>query len=136
MEQDQKKKIMIVDDDKFLLDMYTFKFNEKGFEVNQTLGSVEALNKLRGGAKLDVILLDLVMPTMDGFELLDLIKKEKLSPEAKVIILSNLGQPADIEKARALGANGYVIKASATPSEVVDKVMIVLSGKESFAQVE
>ena len=137
MEQGQtKRKIMIVDDDKFLLDMYTFKFNEKGFEVNQVLGSVEALNRLKGGALADVILLDLVMPTMDGFELLDLIKKQNLAPNSKVIILSNLGQPADIEKARTLGANGYVIKASATPSEVVEKVMVVLSGSESFAQVE
>lgn len=126
---------MIVDDDKFLLDMYTFKFKEKGFEVVQAFGSIDAINKLKGGIAPDVILLDIVMPTMDGFEVLGLIKNEKLAPLAKVIVLSNLGQPADIEKGRALGANGYVIKASATPSEVVDKVMTVLGGGESFAQV-
>jgi len=134
MEQNQQpKKIFIVDDDKFLLDMYTFKFKEKGFDVVQAFGSVDALSKLKGGITPDVMLLDVVMPVMDGFELLELIKSEKLAPDAKVIVLSNLGQPTDIEKGRSLGANGYVIKASATPSEVVEKVMAVLGGGESFA---
>lgn len=131
-----KKKILIVDDDKFLLDMYTFKFSEKGFEVAQALGSVEALNKIKGGLTPDILLLDLVMPVMDGFELLTLIKKDNILPNTKVIILSNLGQPEDIAKGRELGANGYVIKASATPSEVVEKAMIVLAGGETFASVE
>lgn len=136
MEQTQQaKKIFIVDDDKFLLDMYTFKFKEKGFEVVQAFGSVDALNKLKGGIVPDIMLLDVVMPMMDGFELLALIKNEKLAPNAKVIVLSNLGQPSDIEKGRALGANGYVVKASATPSEVVEKVLAVLGGGESFAEV-
>ncbi len=130
------KKIFICDDDKFLLDMYTFKFKEKGFEVTQAFGSVDALSKLKGGIVPDIMLLDVVMPTMDGFELLALIKSEKLAPNAKVIVLSNLGQPGDIEKGRNLGANGYVIKASATPSEVVEKVMTVLAGGESFAKVD
>lgn len=132
----QGKKIFIVDDDKFLLDMYTFKFKEKGFEVTQAFGSIDALNKLKGGITPDIILLDVVMPAMDGFELLGVIKNEKLAPQAKIIVLSNLGQPSDVEKGRALGANGYVVKASATPSEVVDKVMIVLEGGESFAKVD
>lgn len=130
------KKIFICDDDKFLLDMYTFKFKEKGFDVVQAFGSVDALNKLKGGIVPDIMLLDVVMPTMDGFELLALIKSEKLAPDAKVIVLSNLGQPGDIEKGRDLGANGYVIKASATPSEVVEKVMTVLGGEEAFAKVD
>lgn len=129
-------KIFIVDDDKFLLDMYTFKFKEKGFDVTQAYGSVDALNKLKGGIIPDVMLIDIVMPTMDGFDLLTIIKNENLAPKAKVVILSNLGQPVDIEKGRNLGANGYVIKASSTPSEVVAKVMIVLGGEESFAKVE
>jgi DNA-binding response OmpR family regulator len=130
------KKIFIVDDDKFLLDMYTFKFKEKGFDVVQAFGSVDALNKLKGGISPDVILLDVVMPAMDGFELLSIIKKENLASTAKVIILSNLGQSTDVEKGRSLGASGYLIKASATPSEVVEKVMIVLGGAETFTEVE
>jgi len=128
------KKIFIVDDDKFLLDMYTFKFKEKGFEVVQAFGSVDALDKLKGGIVPDVVLLDVVMPAMDGFELLALIRERGLATTAKVIILSNLGQPSDIEKGRSLGANGYVIKASATPSELVEKVIKVLNGGQTFEQ--
>lgn len=128
------EKIFIVDDDKFLLDMYTFKFKEKGFDVVQAFGSVDALDKLKGGITPDVLLLDVVMPTMDGFELLSIIKERGLAPKSKVIILSNLGQTTDIEKGRTLGAQGYVIKASSTPSEVVEKVLAVLSGKESFSE--
>lgn len=130
------KKIFIVDDDKFLLDMYTYKFKEKGFDVTQAFGSIDALNKLRSGAIPDIMLLDVVMPAMDEFELLGVIKNEKLAPQAKVIILSNLGQPNDIERGRALGANGYVVKASATPSEVVDKVLAVLAGGETFSKAD
>jgi len=137
MEQTQTpKKIFIVDDDKYLLDMYTIKFKEKGFDVTQAVGSVDALSKLREGSDPDVLILDVVMPTMDGLELLAIVKSEKLAPHAKIVVLSNLGQPSDIEKGRNLGANGYIIKASATPSEIVEKVGIVLEGGEVFASVE
>lgn len=134
--QETTKKIFIVDDDNFLLDMYTLKFKEKGFEVTQAFGSIDALNKLKAGATPDVMLLDIVIPSMDGFELLSLIKSENLAPQAKIIILSNLGQAEDVQKGRDLGANGYIIKASATPSEVVEKVMVVMNGGETFAQVD
>ncbi|MGB2580661.1 MAG: response regulator [Minisyncoccia bacterium] len=131
------KKILIVDDDKFLLDMYTYKFKEKGFDVIQAFGSLDAYDKLKKeGITPDVMLLDVVMPAMDGFELLTLIKSENLAPNAKVVMLSNLGQPSDIERGRSLGAKGYVVKASATPTEVVEKVLIVLGGEESFAKVD
>lgn len=118
----QKKKVLIVDDDKFLLDMYTVKFNENNFEVIPALGSLDALNKIKEGASPDIMLLDIVMPTMDGFELLEVIKRDKLVLNAKAVILSNLGQQSDIDRGRALGADGYIIKANATPSEVVAKV--------------
>lgn len=134
--QELLKKIFIVDDDNFLLDMYTVKFKEKGFEVTQAFGSIDALNKLKAGAMPDIMLLDIVIPSMDGFELLSLIKSENLAPQSKIIILSNLGQAEDVQKGRDLGANGYIIKASATPSEVVEKVMLVMNGGESFAQVD
>lgn len=134
--KNSSKKIFIVDDDTFLLDMYTLKFQEKGFEVIQAFGSIDALSKLKAGATPDIILLDVVIPSMDGFQLLSVIKNEMLAPQARIVILSNLGQPEDIQKARDLGANGYIIKASATPSEVVEKVSLVIRGSESFAQVE
>lgn len=134
MEEEKRvKKIFIVDDDKFLLDMYSSKFAGKGFEVDYALGSADALDKLRGGITPDVILLDIVMPGMDGFEILATIKTENFAPGAKVLMFSSLGQEADIEKSRTMGANGYVIKALATPSEVVEQVMTILNGGDSFA---
>ena len=119
----QSGRIMIVDDDAFLLDMYALKFTQNGFQVDPALGTPQALEKLQsGGAKPDILLLDVVMPVMDGFELLEKIKKDNLAPDATVIILSNLGQDSDIDRAIKLGADGYIIKASATPTEVVGKV--------------
>ena len=124
--EEKKYKILIVDDDKFLLDMYPVKFTQLGFDVNTSLGSMDALTKLREGFKPDIILTDLLMPAMDGFELLEKIKEENLAQDAKIIILSNKGERADIDKGIALGADGYIIKASVIPSEVVEKVMEVL----------
>jgi CheY-like chemotaxis protein len=121
--------IFIVDDDKFLLDMYSLKFSEKDFVVEVAFGSTEALEKLKQGFKPDIILLDIVMPTMDGFELLSEIKKGGLAEGAVTIILSNLGQQEDIEKGAALGADGYIIKASSTPTEVVNKVLDIAKAK-------
>lgn len=132
----QKKTILIIDDDKDLLSMYSVKFREGDFEVIEAFGGVDALSKLREGVSPDAVILDVVMPSINGFELLSLIKGENLASQAKVIMLSNLGQPEDIEKGRSLGANGYIIKASATPAEVVEKVLLVLNGQEVFAVVD
>lgn len=122
----QKKKILVIDDDKFLLNMYSFKFREKGFEVTSVLSSVDALNKLRNNELFDVILLDLMMPVINGFEFLDILKKEQLAQNSKIIVLSNLGQPTDIEKSKSLGANSYIVKASSTPTEVVEKAIATM----------
>lgn len=123
--------ILIIDDDKFLLDMYVVKFKEKGFEVIPSLGSIEALELLQKGLDPTVVLLDLVMPAMDGFELLQKIKTDGLAPNSKCIVLSNLSQDADKEKAKQFGADGYIVKASATPSEVVAQVVDILKGEVS-----
>ncbi|MBI2046294.1 MAG: response regulator [Parcubacteria group bacterium] len=124
---DSKPKVFIVDDDTFLLDMYALKFTEVGFEVRAAGSGVEALDKLSEGFVPDIILLDIVMPGMDGFELLKNIKDKQLAASAKIIILSNIGQEADIERGKKLGANGYIVKASVTPTEVVEKVKETLA---------
>ncbi|HEY4486219.1 MAG TPA: response regulator [Candidatus Paceibacterota bacterium] len=129
---DKKVKIFIVDDDKFLLDMYSIKFIEQGFDVETSLSSDEALQKLRDGSVAPVaLLLDIVMPSMDGFELLKKIKEESLVPGAFIIFLSNLGESQEIERAKSMGVDGYIIKASRTPSEVVEKVVELLATKKS-----
>ena len=126
---DQSKKILIIDDDSFLLDMYALKFSKSNFDVTAALGPEIALEKLRSGLKSDIILLDIVMPVMDGFELLEKMKEENLSGDSIKIILSNRGQASDIARGEALGALGYIVKASSTPTEVVDRVISIISEK-------
>jgi two-component system phosphate regulon response regulator PhoB/two-component system alkaline phosphatase synthesis response regulator PhoP len=120
------KIIMIVDDDSFLLDMYAMRFTQAQFTVETAASAQEVLTKLRGGLVPDVMLLDVVMPTTDGFELLETINKEGLVPATVKIYLSNLGQEQDIERGKALGAASYIVKANSTPSEVVAHVLEVL----------
>ena len=127
----EKKKILIVDDDGFLLDMYAFKFSQTGFDVYSAIGGSQAINKLKEGLKPDIILMDIIMPEMDGFEFLEKVNTEKLSENSIKIILSNKGQQEDIDKGAELGASGYIIKVNSTPTEVVEKVMKILSDKIS-----
>ena len=118
-------KIFLVDDDRFLLDLYAVKFRSAGHEVS-VFGSGEdllvALRKPDAKAP-DAILLDLIMPGMGGFGALEAIRKEKLAQGSKIVILSNQGQDSDIEKAKQFAVDGYIIKASAIPSEVFAETM-------------
>lgn len=127
----KKLKILIVDDDKFLLDMYALKFANSDFEADTANGSPDALKKLRGGADPDVLILDIIMPHMDGLELLSIVRKENLAPRATVIMLTNQSQPADIEKAKELKADGYIVKASTIPSEVVKEALRIYESSKS-----
>ncbi|MBI4120806.1 MAG: response regulator [Parcubacteria group bacterium] len=120
------KTVLIVDDDRFLLDMYALKFKEAAFRVETADSGENAYEMVKKGGQ-DVVLLDILMPTMDGFELLKRFQAEHLGKNTKFIVLSNLGEPSDIEKARELGADGYIVKATATPTEVVEVVRKVLS---------
>lgn len=129
MSDQSKPKILIVDDDQFLLDMYALKFKQSGFDVEAAMGSVDAFNKVKNGLNVDIIVSDVVMPAMDGFEFIDAIKKGGFLPHACFVILSNLGQQSDIEKGNQLGIDGYIVKASATPSEVVAKIVDLIKTK-------
>ena len=125
----QKKKIFLVDDDQFLLNMYTIKFTNSGFEVESATTGQAALQKLRDGFSPDAVLFDIVMPSMDGLELLSHVKEEKLATGARFIALTNQGQSADIERGKNIGVDGYIVKASAIPSEIVNEVGIILKSK-------
>ena len=118
-------KILIVDDDVFLLDMYSLKFKEAGFQVEIAENGEAALKKAQD-IKPDAILLDVVMPKMDGLETLRQIKKDKIAENAKIVVLTNLGQKEDVEKGLKLGADDYVVKAHFTPTEVLNKVKALL----------
>ena len=130
MASEKKYKILIVDDDNFLIDMYALKFSQSNFDVHTALGPDIALEQLRGGLSPDIILVDVVMPKMDGFELLEKINQSRLAGGACRIILSNRGQKSDIERGIELGAAGYIVKASATPSEVITKVLEIVNKKK------
>src|SRR3989344_7206125 len=119
----KKYKILIVDDDKFLLSMYAMKFTREGMEVDAVASPIEALEKLKSGLKPDIIMLDIVMPEMDGIELLEKIRAENLAKGAVVIILTNQGQPSDIDRAKAVGIDGYIVKATSIPSEVLRETL-------------
>jgi len=125
----KKYKIFIVEDDEFLLDMYVMKFNGAGFEVEVAKSGALALEKLKDGYSPDVVLFDIVMPNVDGFELLERIKKENLAPESLFVALSNLGEKQDMERCLGLGADDYIIKAHFTPKEVFLKVEALLKKK-------
>lgn len=129
MDMNKKYAVLIVDDDKFLLDMYRKKFVSEGCAVDVALGSEETLSKLRGGAKPDILILDIIMPGMDGIELLETIRKEKLVPDAAVIMLTNESDQERIDKAKALGIKGYIVKAMSIPSEVVEEVFAIVNKK-------
>lgn len=115
-------KILLIDDDAFLRDMYAIKFKEAGHEVESCDGPVTALRLIDSKQDFDVILMDMVMPGMTGVELLKEIKTKFPSLKAKCIVLSNQGQTEDIEEAKEAGAVGYIIKAETVPSDVVSKI--------------
>lgn len=126
--EESQLKILLIDDDKFLLDMYSLKFKKSGLEIDASSSSLSALEKLRGGGQYDIILLDIIMPGMDGLEILKNIRNEKILPNATIIMLTN--QADDTEKAKSLGVDGYIIKATTIPSEVVDKVLQIYKDKK------
>ena len=118
-------KILLVEDDTFLVEMYTTKFELEGFEVVSAEDGKRGL-ELAKKENPDVILLDILMPKMDGFEVLDELKKEAVTKDIPVILLTNLGQQDDIKKGFEKGAVGYLVKAHFMPSEVVDKIKGIL----------
>ena len=119
----KKYTVLLVDDDKFLLEMYRKKFEQNGAAIDLAISADEALNKLRGGANPDILILDIIMPVMDGLELLAAIRKENLAKSSAVIMLTNESNKAKIEQAKALGIKGYIVKATSIPSEVVDEAI-------------
>jgi len=123
MDPTQSVKILLIDDDPFITDMYVLKFKDAGFQIETARDGKEGLKKAREFNP-DIVLLDIVMPGMDGFGVLEELRKDSRSP--KVILLTNLGQKEDVERGMRLGADDYVIKAHFTPSEVMDKIKNVL----------
>lgn len=125
----QKRKILIIEDDGFLLTMYANKFEMEGFSVYTAEEGKKGL-KIALKELPDLILLDLVLPSMDGFEVLTELKKNEKAKKIPVILLTNLSQREEIDKGLKLGADDYLIKAHFMPSEVVEKVKIFFNKRD------
>jgi len=119
------KKILIIEDDKFLRELIAQKLIKEDFEVSEAMDGEEGIKKIKE-EKPDLILLDLILPGIDGFEVLSQMKKEPALAPIPVIILSNLGQKDDVEKGLKMGAIDYLIKAHFTPGEIIDKIKVAL----------
>lgn len=119
-------KILLVEDDPALVEMYKVKFSEEGFEI-MVANDGEAGLALAQQEIPSVMMLDIMMPKMDGFAVLAELKKDLKTKDIVVVLLSNLGQESDIEKGKQMGAADYVVKASMTPTQVFEKVKSYLT---------
>ena len=115
------KRIMIAEDDQFLANAYRVKLEKENFEVSVVDQGQELLDKVKD-FKPHLILLDLVMPIMDGFEALKTLKANKDTKNIPVLITSNLGQQTDLDKSMKLGAKDYIIKSNVSLKDIVKKV--------------
>ncbi|MFW0862603.1 MAG: response regulator [Candidatus Komeilibacteria bacterium] len=120
------KQILIVEDDSFLLQMYTTKLTKAGYEVKSASDGIQALKKAKE-LKPDIILLDLLIPLKSGFEVLEELKIDKNTQDIPVIVLSNMSEREDVQKCLQLGAVDYLIKAHFVPSEVISKIEKIIS---------
>ncbi len=123
MTERKKYTVLFVDDDTFLRDMYLVKFKERGLDVIACGSAEEAIRALEEGKNPEVIVLDMVMPALDGLSFLETLKTKKLAPSAVRIVLSNQNDPPEMEKAKQLGAEGYILKADTVPSQAVEEIM-------------
>lgn len=121
MTQNKKIDILIIEDDIFLADLYKSKFTLEGFKVYLAYDGEKGLEILKKNS-IDIVLLDLVLPKMSGFDILKFMKTDNKLKQIPVVLLTNLSQKGDIDKGLNLGADDYLIKAHFMPSEVVEKI--------------
>lgn len=121
-----KAKILAVEDDKYLASIYQMKLKNQGYNVELATNGEEGLGKAKTFQP-DLILLDLMMPVMDGYAMLNELKKDPKLKDIKVIILTNLGQEGDIQQAVDHGVLDYVVKTDTATTEIIDKIEKLLA---------
>ncbi|MDQ3076889.1 MAG: response regulator [bacterium] len=124
-QEGRQKKILIVEDDTFLMSLLARKLSSKGYKLSIAKDGLQALEVTKN-EKPDTILLDILLPHMNGFEVLEKLKASDDTKNIQVIMLSNLGQQTDIDKALKLGASQFLVKANTTPDEIVTKIEGIL----------
>ena len=127
----EKKKILIVEDDNFVAEVYFAKLTEMGYEAILAQNGEEGIATLKKD-KLDMILLDILMPIMNGMEMLEEIKKREDWKNIPVILLTNVGEKESIQKVREMGVKNYLIKSHFTPAEVIEKIESVFKENKSL----
>ncbi len=118
-------RILLIEDDPLILDMYKTRLEEEGFTVLATAVGTEGLS-LAEKEKPDIILLDIILPELDGFSILNTLKNKNVTKKIPVLLLTNLGQDSDIAKGKTLGAQEYLVKANFTPTQIVEEIKKVL----------
>ena len=121
----KKNRVLLVEDEKMLADMYATKFTMDGYDTNTAYDGEAGFAKAKELLP-DIILLDIIMPKIDGFGVLKMLREDESTKKIPVILLTNLGQDEDIKKGKQLGAADYFIKANHTPAEIVGKVRGIL----------
>src|SRR3989344_7103684 len=122
----KKIKILIVEDDMFMVELLGTELRNSGFEVEVAANGAEALPKFRQFIP-DLLLLDILLPDINGFDVLRQIRREPGGVEAKAIFLSNLGETKDMDEAKRIGALDYFVKANFSLSEIVEKIKAVFA---------
>ncbi|MBI5765709.1 response regulator [Candidatus Falkowbacteria bacterium] len=118
---EEKIKVLLVEDDSMIVKMYKMRFEEEGYAVLVTDKGSEAIEIVEK-EKPDIILLDVILPEVDGFTVLQRLKNDTKTKEIPILLLTNLGQESDKEKGLQMGAADYFIKAQHTPVEIIQKI--------------
>lgn len=121
-------KILIIEDDRYISKMYQLKLSLDGFDVQVADNGRIGVEKAKD-FKPDIILTDILMPELDGFEVIRTVKNDDETKTIPILIMSNLGQEDHIQKGLEMGALGYIVKSQYTPSKVVEKIKEILAGK-------
>ena len=125
--------VILLDDDRFLLDMYTKKFGDEGYIVQSCLAVHEVIAAIEGGFKPDAVIFDLIMPQEDGFDLLRTFNEKGWSKDMVLIALTNQSAEEEQAKTEEMGADAYIVKATMIPSEVFAKVDSLITDRKKAA---
>lgn len=121
MFKDKPKKVLLVEDEELIITLLQRKLEKEGYKVSVARDGIEGMEKMRE-AEPDLVLLDIVMPRMGGFEVIEEMRKDKELRIIPIIVISNSGQPVELDRAKRLGARDWLIKTEFDPKEVLNKV--------------